>query len=106
MANRKTWIVVGVVFLLIISIGLLIEQMAYTSSKIGCAKITRKSAIRGAWSVHYEFEVDGEIMEGGIETGFLKKISLDSLKKIECIKIEYSNYSTFFNRVIDKRILK
>lgn len=96
----------GFVFAVIILVGILAEKIAYTSTKITCGKIVRQSSIRGAYSVYYTFEVDGISKEGGVGTSFLKNLSLDSLKKIECVKIEYSNFSTYFNRVVDERILK
>lgn len=96
----------GIVFASIIVIGLLIEKLAYTSSKITCGRIIRQSSIRGAWSIYYVFKVEGETIEGGVGTSYLKNIPLDSLKKIECVQIEYSTWGTSFNRVVDKRLLK
>ena len=79
----------------------------FLNSKFACAKIIEEiPQAKGGYSAGYVFEVDGKKVKGNVPYSSLKSISLDSLKKIECVKIEYSNYSTFFNRVIDNRILK
>jgi hypothetical protein len=106
MNNKKSWIIFIIIFSSIIVIGLFTEKFAYSNSKITCAKITREASVKGSKSIYYNFEVDGEVIEGGIGISFLKTIPLDSLKKIDCIRVEYSEYSTFFNRIVDSRILQ
>ena len=95
-----------IVFGLIVSLLLSLEWFMYTNSKIVCGKIiSQKRQSRGGYSVYYDYLYNGKKMKSAIETTYLKDITLDSLKKIDCIKIEVSNYSTFFNRIVDKRVL-
>lgn len=106
MSNLKSVIIGISIFVAIIIVGRLLDIIAYTNTTSTCAKITKSVSVRGAWSVVYVYEVNGQKNEGAIYTSLLKDISMDSLQKIECVKIEYSNYSTFFTRIVDKRILK
>jgi hypothetical protein len=106
MENKKTWrnltILMVCLFLLLISI----NKLAYISSSSACGTFFRLGETRGAKYLHYEFFIDNVKHEGSISRIDLRIKSLDSLKKIDCIQIEYSNFSTYFNLVVDKRILK
>lgn len=95
----------------ILFIGLIIllksfELFMFSNTKIIYGKITRETnQAKGGYSTRYSFECDNKIVEGSMPNSDIKDISLDSLKKLDSIKIEVSNYSTFFNRIIDKRVL-
>jgi hypothetical protein len=107
MANRKDWIILGICFSAIITLSYTFTYIIFIDSKTTCGRITRETfGSKGGHSTHYIFFVGSEKIEGNTSNSFLKKIPLDSLKKIECIEIEYSRYSTIFNRLIDKRIVK
>lgn len=106
MRNFKSITILLIIFLTIILITLLLETMAFSSASVTCARFTRQASSKGAWYSNYIFEIEGKIVEGSISNEDLKDISFDSLKSIECIKIEYSNYYPICNRIVDKRILK
>ena len=106
MRDLKSVAILIIVFVAIIIIGLMVDKIAYTNTTSTCAKITKRAYATGGVSVIYTFEIDGKKIKSGSSNSLLKDISIDSLKNIECVKIEYSNYSTFFNRITDKRILK
>jgi hypothetical protein len=100
-----------VFWVLIIFFGLILIAKIYTyffftSTSKTCATIYKVGRNRTVASYHYSYYVNGIIHDGSIETGYIKNISLDSLKKIDCIKIEYSNYVYSFSRIIDQSLLK
>ena len=77
------------------------------NSNILCGKIIKiESGVKGGKNIWYSFKVNNKNILDNISIGFFKKIPFDSLKKFDCVKIEVSNYSTFFNRVVDERVLK
>ncbi len=95
-----------IVFGLIVSLLLSLEWFMYTNSKVVCGKIICQTAsAKGGYSIRYVFFIHTIKFEGKMPNSDLKDIPLDSLKKVDCIKIEVSNYSTFFNRIVDKRVL-
>ncbi len=107
MKTRKQLIYFFAIFSLVIFSLLAYEQIMYSNTQIICGKIYKQEKqTRGGYSIYYKFDLEGIVHKGAVGTSFLKKIPLDSLKKLDCIKIECSNYSTFFNRIIDKRVLK
>lgn len=105
---RRKWVILISSLIGLVSFLYLSNFIFYSNSSCACAQITKETAqAKGGYSTRYIFTVDEKTIEGKVSNSYLKRnISLDSLKKIKCIKIEYSNYSTYFNRVIDKRILK
>lgn len=102
--RQLVWVVFG--FSIFIVLGLILDEIAYTNTRIVYGKITDESSIKGAHSIYYKFYFVNEIKEGGVGRSEIKNIPIDSLRKLDSIKIEVSNYSTFFNRIIDKRVLK
>jgi hypothetical protein len=103
--NKKQliWVVFG--FSIFIIFGLILDEIAYTNASIVYGKFTDESSIRGSHSMYYKFYYKNVLKEGGVRKSEIKNIPIDSLKKLDIIKIEVSNYSTFFNRIIDKRVL-
>ncbi len=100
-----------VIWALIIFFGLLLTAKIYTyffftNTTKTCAAIYKVGTNRTVESYHYSYNAKGIKHDGSIETGYIKNISLDSLKKIKCIKIEYSNYVNSFSRIIDQSLLK
>ena len=79
------------------------QNKGYTYGQI----ISIKRGVKGGYHYIYNFKNNGKVIYGFIYTNEIKdNIDFDSLKNIPNIKIEYSKYSTNFNRIIDKRILK
>lgn len=104
--TRKELKISLIIVLSIILVGVVLTKVMYLNSSIACGKIVGKYKLRGRTSLEYNFNLDDEIVTDAISIGAIKKdISFDSIKKIECLKIEYSNYSTFFSRVVDDRVL-
>lgn len=106
MTGKKAWKILAFTFGSLIFILLILKELAFMNSSIVCGKIVNHYKLRGATYIEYEFFADEQKKFGTLNPSDLKSIYWDSLKKMECVKIEYSNYWTFFNRVIDKRILK
>jgi hypothetical protein len=105
-ASYKQVIWVLIIFFGLILIAKLYTYYFFTNTTKTCATIYKVGADRTIESYHYSYSAHGIIHDRSIETGYIKNISLDSLKKIECVKIEYSNYVNSFSRVIDQSLLK
>jgi hypothetical protein len=72
-----------------------------------CAKIVEKSKTNSCITIVYEFKVNNKIRNGRMDIGILKdEISYDSMQKIDCIEIEYSNILSNINWISDNRIVK
>ena len=82
------------------------SNLFFINSKTTCAHFARISGVRTTDYYHYSYMVDGNQFEYSVSEFNLKLRDLDSLKKIECVEIEYSVYFPSFSRVVDKRILK
>ena len=93
------------VFLLIL-IFLVIYVVYFSTTEKTCCKIVGVSSIRGGGVILYDYEINHRKHKGSMTVGYFKdEISLDSLKKIDCVEMEYSKYLPFLNRITDKRIL-
>ncbi len=81
-------------------------NIIYLNSKTTCAKFTKEGNTRGTIYIHYLYEVEGEEYIHLIDLMFLKVKSLEELKRVECVEIEYSVWFPNFSRVTDKRVIK
>ncbi len=104
--NKKQLIKVGLLFSTIVIILIFAKYIAYSNSKIICAKIIGSYEVRGANYIEYVFKINKTKTKGSASSIEIKKISVDSLKKMDCIKIEVSEYWPLINRIVDKRVLK
>jgi len=103
--KKEIKISVIIVFTAIVLI-LIFPRIMYVDSSITCGKIMDRYSIRGTKYFEFNFVVNDKLTHGSISQSFIKKnISFDSIKKIKCLKIEYSNYSSFFSRVVDDRVV-
>lgn len=99
---RQTFIVI-LVFLLVLGVGKLRNTYLMSDTRPTCAvffKVARSSYVD---YYYYRYRVESKVFTGSISAGELKIHSLDSLKKYNCVKIEYSKYSPSYSRVIDTR---
>lgn len=106
MSVKKQWLYLIFVIFGLALVMLTLRFVMFSKSSVTCAKITRITRDRSGASIRYFFDVNNRTYLSGLSTISTKNISIDSLKKIDCIQLEYSNYSPFWNRIIDKRILK
>ena len=102
--NWKKVILISIILVTVIYFSL--NHLVYINSSITCAKFVGQGQTKGANYLLYKFEVNGKKYEGNESTSKIIDQPYDSLEKIECLKVEYSSFAPFFNRVIDKRILK
>lgn len=99
-----------IIILIFILFGLfqLSLQLIYIKSNTTCIKFSKTGGTRSTISYHYLYEVESKLYNSHISEFYIKKNirNLDSLKKFDCVEIEYSVWFPSFSRVIDKRILK
>ncbi len=94
------------VALIIMLIGLTFYKVAYIKSVFVCGKIIGTSKMRGVSYSNYSFTVNGKKYFDSVANHDLKReLIMDSLKKIQCVQIEYSFISPAINRFSDKRFL-
>jgi len=105
--TRKELKISFIIIVIIIVFALIFPRIMYVNSSIVCGKVYERHSIRGSDSFDFKFKIDGETLNNNVPVGFIKKnVSYDSIKKIECLKVEYSNYSTLFSRIVDERVLR
>lgn len=78
------------------------------NSRQTCGRIIELiSSSRRHYYFRSSFKINNRSYENDIACIEIKdEFSLDSLKKIQCIKIEYSLFNEATNRIVDERILK
>lgn len=104
-ANSKINKFIFVILLIAIS-GAIFYKVAYFRSTFVCGKIVGTSKMRGVNYLHYSFSIDEKKYFSSFAQYDLKNgITIDSLKKVDCIRIEYSFVSKDINRFADKRFL-
>lgn len=84
------------------------KEIAFMNSSQTCGRIIEQiSGSRKHCYFKYSFNINDKSYEDVIACIEVKnEFSLDSLKKIQCIKIEYSLFNEATNRIVDERILK
>lgn len=94
-------------FIILIIVGFVTRSLMFVSSSTTCAIFTRTSSVQGFNELNYTFKVNEETYSGQIGLYHLKNKfkSLEEIHKLECVKLEYSNYWPVLNRIIDKRVL-
>lgn len=80
-------------------------KVIYINSGITCAQFFKEGNTRRQKSLHYEYVVKDKEYTHLVSFMFLKNKSLEDMKKVECVTIEYSVWFPAFSRVIDKRIV-
>ncbi len=100
--KKGIFITLLVIFLIYVSL----NHLVYINSSVACAKFTGQGQTKGANYLLYEFEVNSKKYRGNESSSKIIDQSFDSLEKINCIKVEYSNVTPFFNRIIDRQVLK
>jgi hypothetical protein len=96
-----------IIFFVIISFSSLFKVLMFTNTTKVCGKVTSKFKIRGVTDVKFEFKINNKFHSGSQEYGaFNSDISFDSLKLLDCVEIEYSNYWHIYSRITDKRLVE
>ncbi len=105
--NKNQIKIIVIIFLILIILLKCFEWFMFSKTEIVLGKINRETEqSKGGKSTRYLFIFKNQVVEGKMSNSELKNISIDSLKKMENVKIEVSEYWTFFNRIVDKRVLK
>lgn len=102
--SKKTIIITLVILFPVIL--LLLSKLFMLSSTVTCARITSEITIHGARYIHFEYYVDGKRYEDGESVQYFKIRDLNSLWKIECDRIKYSNISKSPSEIIDVNVVK
>jgi hypothetical protein len=104
--TRKIYWQIGI-YAGIILILFLFFKIAFIKSNTVCGKIIGESTTRGATHYKYKFYVNEKVYFATHPYPYFKdNLTLDSLKKIDCIQIEYSSFSPNISKLVDKRVLK
>ena len=107
MENRKVLKLVMAIF-----IGCLVfgswHDIAFMKTKQTCGEITEATrGVRNHCYLKYSFKISSKTYYREMPCNEIKsELTLDSLKKIKCIKVEYSLIDKSYTRIIDDRILK
>lgn len=85
-------------------IGIFNELMFYKTSRT-CGVFYKVGTSSYIDYYHYKYSVNGDEYFGSINKKSLKIKSLDSLKQITCVEIEYSKYLNSYSIVSDIRVI-
>lgn len=85
---------------------LILYYGSFINSSIECGKYNGTYRIRSREYFEFRFLTNGKERLADISISQLSIRNIDSLKKMDCVEITYSNWIPFFNRVTDKRIVK
>lgn len=102
--SKKTIIITLVILFPVILLSL--SKLFMLSSTVTCAKITSEITIHGAKYIQFEYYVNGKRYEDGESVQYFKIRDLDSLRKIECVRIRYSNFLNSHSEIIDVNVSK
>jgi hypothetical protein len=98
-------IIAILVFFVVIFISSLFKLLMFSNTTKVCGKVTSKFIIRGVTDVKFEFMIKNKYYSGSQEYSDLKSdITFDTLKLLDCVEIEYSNYWHVYNRIVDNRL--
>lgn len=105
--NRKALKLVLIIFIICLFFGAYYE-IAFMKTKQTCGEITdRISGAKNHCYFKYSFKLNNKIYYSEVPCIEINgELSLESLKKIKCIKIEYSTLDKSYNRIVDARILR
>jgi|SRR5690554_1898625 len=80
----------------------------FFGSKKTCSTIIEKKRINNNIGVYaYCYTLEGVVFKQNESIIHIKRdLSLDSLKKIDCIKVEYSSYFPSISKIVDERVLR
>jgi hypothetical protein len=101
----KKYKVYFIIVLIIVCYYFFVTKIVYINSHTTCGKAIRYGETKGAIYTIFSFTVNKKSYSCTQSSTFFKDLPLDTLKKIDCIKIEYSTFLPVFNRVVDERIL-
>ena len=86
-----------------------VYYFAFINSEHTCAKVVGIESIGALGKDNgytLEYYIDDKKYVGGKSKGFFNAdISYDSLRKLECIEIEYSDLTSSLFKVVDDRVL-
>lgn len=77
------------------------RQIAMFSTTQTCGRIVSESIVKGHSSFDIIYKVDGKLMTSGISSFTFKTGDLNELRKVKCIRIEYSNYFPSYIGILD-----
>lgn len=81
-------------------------EVLYIKKEITCATFYDESAVKGTSYLEYKYQVNSEMYYHSVAKSELTIKSIDELKQIKCVEIEYSVWFPSFSRVTDKRVIK
>ena len=99
------WLKFSLWFIIPLSCWIIFLNVIYINSETTCAKFFKEGNTRGTKYMHYSYTVESKKYTHLVDFMVLKNKSLEDMKKVECVTIEYSVWFPTFSRVIDKRIV-
>lgn len=104
--TKRQWIKSIVWLVVAIMLVFFIKWLLYVDSGTTCGNYYKEGKNRGAVGFVYHYNINGMDYTSATVSMQLKVNTLDSLKKIKCVEIEYSKWFPSISRMVDKRILK
>jgi hypothetical protein len=104
---KKAILKLMVILTIIILMLFTVKQILYSNSSTVCGVIYgRHKGSRGGWYIDYKFEINNKKYLRSQDSWDCKDVSIEIMKKMNCIKIEYSNFWNGYSKIIDRRIVE
>lgn len=97
------YLVIG--FTLLITLVASFNELMFLKTTKTCGYFFKITTSRYVDYYHYSYMKNDKKLTGSIMKKELKVKTFEKLKRMGCVKIEYSNYSDSYSRVIDIRLV-
>lgn len=108
MTKRKRQNIALIVLFSAVGLFLLVYYASFINSSEVCGVYIRESGIRSTVYYNYQYVVNDKVYSGSTDESNIKSNlrTIDTLRKFDCVRIEYSRYFPFFSKLADQRILR
>lgn len=102
---KKQIVFIFLGFMMLFCLASVFKYLMFTNTNTTCAIFYDVGTSRYVHYYYYTYFIEGEKFEGSLPVKQIRIKSLNDLKKMGCVKIEYSNYINAYSQVIDTNIL-
>lgn len=104
--TKCQWIKFTIGMIIAIILVFIIKWLLYVNSGTTCGNYYSEGKNRGSTLFVYHYKVNGVDYRTSTDLITMKIQSLEELKKIKCVEVEYSVWFPSVSRVVDERIIK
>lgn len=103
--QKQNLLFIGLFFIGVLIVISIFNELMFVKTSRTCGVFYKVGTSSYIDYFHYKYSVNGREYFGSINKKSLKIKSLDSLKKITCVEIEYSKYLNSYSIVSDTKVI-